>query len=112
MADEQAKSSGKGKKELTYEELMDQIAGLTAQAEAIRREQSREAINTIRELMAKYSLTANDILGRRGSAPSYTAPIKYRHPQTGETWTGRGKPPRWLTAEIDAGKKREDFLVA
>lgn len=36
---------------------------------------------------------------------------KYRHPETGETWTGRGRMARWLRAEIEAGAKREDFLI-
>ena len=36
---------------------------------------------------------------------------KYRNKKTGDTWAGRGKQPRWMTAELKAGKKREDFLV-
>ncbi|MBD0191236.1 H-NS family nucleoid-associated regulatory protein, partial [Acinetobacter baumannii] len=28
-----------------------------------------------------------------------------------ETWTGRGKQPRWLVAEIEKGAKLEDFLI-
>ncbi|EPL5429774.1 TPA: H-NS family nucleoid-associated regulatory protein, partial [Acinetobacter baumannii] len=27
------------------------------------------------------------------------------------TWTGRGKQPRWLVAEIEKGAKLEDFLI-
>ena len=37
---------------------------------------------------------------------------KYRNPKTGETWSGRGGVASWLAAEIKAGKKREDFLIA
>ena len=36
---------------------------------------------------------------------------KYRNKKTGDTWAGRGKQPRWMTAELKAGKKRVDFLV-
>jgi DNA-binding protein H-NS len=36
---------------------------------------------------------------------------KYRHPQTGETWSGRGDMAAWLAREISAGGKREDFLI-
>ena len=36
---------------------------------------------------------------------------KYRNKKTGDTWAGRGKQPRWMTAELKAGKKRDDFLV-
>jgi DNA-binding protein H-NS len=34
----------------------------------------------------------------------------YKGPK-GETWAGRGLPPRWLTALEKAGKKREQYLV-
>jgi DNA-binding protein H-NS len=37
---------------------------------------------------------------------------KYRNPeQPGETWSGRGKQPRWLTAKLRSGKKLEDFRI-
>lgn len=36
---------------------------------------------------------------------------KYRHPKTGETWSGRGGVAGWLAQELKAGKKREDFLI-
>jgi DNA-binding protein H-NS len=36
--------------------------------------------------------------------------IKYRD-KSGNTWAGRGAQPRWLTAAIKAGAKRDDFLV-
>lgn len=38
---------------------------------------------------------------------------KYRNPENaGETWTGRGRQPRWLTAYTDAGRNRDEFLIA
>lgn len=40
-------------------------------------------------------------------------PVKYRNPaKRSDTWTGRGRPPRWLAAAMKAGKKKEDFLIA
>jgi DNA-binding protein H-NS len=37
---------------------------------------------------------------------------KYRNPQTpSETWSGRGKQPRWLTAAIKTGRKIEEFRI-
>jgi DNA-binding protein H-NS len=44
--------------------------------------------------------------GKRGKAP-----VKYRGPKPGERWSGRGLTPRWLTAHIKQGKKKERFLV-
>jgi DNA-binding protein H-NS len=37
---------------------------------------------------------------------------KFRNPaQPGETWAGRGKQPRWLTAQLKSGKKLDDFRI-
>jgi len=36
---------------------------------------------------------------------------KYRNPQTSETWSGRGKRPRWLVAAIKSGRKIEEFRL-
>ena len=40
-----------------------------------------------------------------------TIPPKYRHPDTGATWAGRGMAPKWLAAELAKGRKLEDFLI-
>jgi DNA-binding protein H-NS len=46
--------------------------------------------------------------GRRRAKPG----IKYRNPETGETWTGLGRTARWL-AELEAkGRRREEFAVS
>lgn len=40
-------------------------------------------------------------------------PPKYRNPDNStETWAGRGRQPRWMTAAIKAGKKMSDFKIA
>ena len=37
---------------------------------------------------------------------------KYRNPEDpSETWAGRGKQPRWLTAQLGAGRKLDDFRI-
>jgi len=37
---------------------------------------------------------------------------KYRNPKNlSETWAGRGKQPRWLTAQLRSGKRLSDFLI-
>lgn len=39
-------------------------------------------------------------------------PIRYRNPENlNETWTGRGKKPRWLVAKLEIGYNIEDFEV-
>src|ERR1700677_4443482 len=37
---------------------------------------------------------------------------KFRNPEKpSETWTGRGKMPRWLAAQLKSGKKIDDFRI-
>ena len=40
--------------------------------------------------------------------------VKYRDPKNAEnTWTGRGRMPRWMVAATKGGKaKKEDFLLS
>jgi DNA-binding protein H-NS len=37
---------------------------------------------------------------------------KYRNKHNSEeTWTGRGKQPKWLVQELEKGAKLEDFAI-
>lgn len=37
---------------------------------------------------------------------------KYANPsRPGETWSGRGKRPRWLAAQLSSGRKLDDFRI-
>jgi len=39
-------------------------------------------------------------------------PPKFRNTANSkETWAGRGKQPRWLSAEVAKGRKLEEFLI-
>lgn len=40
------------------------------------------------------------------------APV-YAHPENPAlTWTGRGRPPKWVEEQLAAGKTREDLKIA
>lgn len=102
----------------TYRELKNQAEKLLVQAEEARKTELAAAIEDIKARMDEYGITLRD-LGGRGSAAApragssgrrRSAAIKYRD-KAGNTWTGRGRTPRWLQAHLDAGKKVEDFLV-
>src|SRR5580698_8933864 len=36
---------------------------------------------------------------------------RYRNPETSETWSGRGKQPRWLTTAMEAGRSLDELLI-
>jgi DNA-binding protein H-NS len=86
--------------------LRDDIAAaLSRRAEALKKE-----LVAIGSDYAEVGRIA--VYGRRpgSTLKGRKAPIKYRDKQ-GNTWAGRGAQPRWLTAAIKAGAKRDDFLV-
>ena len=84
---------------------------------AVQREERGLAISKIRELMAQYGLTVED-LGKSMAAPNRPAvnkgvkvAPKYRDPETGDSWSGRGLKPKWLQARLKEGRALEDFRV-
>lgn len=118
---------------LSYESLQKQITKLQAQAAKMEASQSaakKKSVAKVVALMKKLGITASDLVSKeksmpvsrrsrksssvrkgRGSDKRSSVTIKYRHPVSGETWTGRGKPPKWLVAEIASGRSKDDFLI-
>ena len=98
----------------SYKQLSAQIAALMQQAEAARKREVVGVIAEIKEKMAEFGITAADLssTGSRIPRKGITVAAKYRNPATGETWTGRGKPPRWMAAQLSAGMSKADFLIA
>lgn len=104
--------------------IQKEITRLQKQAEALQKKQRSPVITSIIRSMREYSITPEEITaaynkrkpagasaGRAASAVKRTVPPKYKHPETGATWTGRGKAPRWVTEAEAAGKSREQFLI-
>ncbi|MDE2250138.1 MAG: H-NS histone family protein [Gammaproteobacteria bacterium] len=98
----------------SYKELLSQIEVLKQQAESQRKSEIAAVVADIRAKMQEYGITVSDLggpTGRGSRSKGMTVAAKYRHPRTGETWTGRGKMPKWLQAEVQTGKRKEDFLI-
>ncbi|WP_331488494.1 H-NS histone family protein [Luteimonas rhizosphaericola] len=73
----------------TIQELFGGRAGATAKAPAAKRATKQAAGRKLGKVPPKY---------RNPAAPT-------------ETWTGRGKQPRWLAALVKKGRKPEEFLI-
>lgn len=95
-----------------------QIDKLQRQAEAMRQKQVSKVVAELKKTIAEYELSAAD-LGLAGGARRDTprkprragsatvGVAKYRNPQSGDTWTGRGRPPAWIVG----AKDRDAFLI-
>ena len=108
----------------TYKELMLKAEKFLAEAEEVRLKELQAVLADIKEKIAEYGLTANDLglnpsrgqkksAGRRPAVKSQkTTFIKFRGPN-GETWSGgRGRKPNWVAEILAAGKSLDDFAVA
>lgn len=122
----------------TYREYQAQIEELQRKAAAARKEELGNTIREIKRKIAEFGLSAADLglapaeaktRGRKAAAkPAGDAAAKpgrrkakrattgkkiapkYRGPN-GELWTGRGRQPVWVGAELGAGRTLEDLLI-
>ena len=92
----------------SYKELVAQREELERKIQEVRQRESADAIAKVHALIQDYGLTAAEIFPPvRAAGTTSKVAAKYRNPETNETWTGRGKAPKWIQ-----GKEREQFLIA
>jgi DNA-binding protein H-NS len=84
-----------------YRQIKARIRALEAEAEQLRRQELRQIITDMRRKIRDYGITPDQLFG-----PDLSDLVKYRNPETGETWNGTGRPPNWIKE-----KDREPFRV-
>ncbi len=97
---------------LSYAELQELIRN----AQQLLSEKQAAAKNELKEsFIAKareHGISLDELFGKGRKAGKGSVAIKFRDPKNPEnTWTGRGRMPRWLQAAVDAGRKKESFLI-
>jgi DNA-binding protein H-NS len=121
-SDDTATPSGKGRtSSLNLEHLtVAELTEVIRRAEALRQEKQEEAkaalLSKWQAEAAENNLSLDAILAgqqptqgqgrkvRRGTGDKAAA--KFRDPETGKTWSGRGREPVWIK-----GKNREEFKI-
>jgi len=113
-------------------DIQSQIEKLQKQANEIKAKEFQSTVQEIQAKMQAFGITVKDLQGGktakagkggRGKAKiiapkiprvskKSTNPVaaKYRGPN-GESWSGRGLTPRWLTTLIAQGQSKEAFAV-
>lgn len=118
----------------TLQNLLKQIEHLQKQADALRSREKADVVTRIKEAIAHYGITANELFGaspaksprkrattaaatkavgrgRKAAAKKQGGVAKYTD-GAGRTWSGVGKRPNWFKDALAAGKQAEDLLVA
>jgi DNA-binding protein H-NS len=96
----------------TYQELKAQAEALLQQAEAARRAEIASVVADIQARMKEYGITVDDVRGgaKKGKSRGAVA-AKHYNPATGDSWSGRGRAPKWLADAMAKGKSKESFLI-
>ena len=106
------------KSTFNYADVMKAIQHLTQQAELLHQDEGQRAVQEARSLITEFNLSAADLGFEPLATPAprvihrrRPATVKYKDPQSGITWTGRGKTPRWLKAAQSKGLRIDQFAV-
>lgn len=98
----------------SYRELLELKTRIDVAISAKRKSERSDIKQKVRDLIEGAGFDVGDIVG---DAPSKSlkgrkvAP-KYRNPKNPqETWTGRGRQPKWLAAELARGRAIGSFLI-
>ena len=69
-------------------------------------------LDEVKARAATLGMSIADLVGLGGGQKAAgPTGVKYRNPKTGETWSGRGRPARWITELEAKGQNREKFAV-
>jgi DNA-binding protein H-NS len=94
-----------------------ELAAMQARIERAKAERQNSERIELRAKLTKMAKDAGfelrDLFGKGGRGKGSVA-VKYRDPKNPtNTWTGRGRMPRWMTAATKGGKaKKEDYLIS
>lgn len=120
----------------SYQAVIAKIERLQRVASILREREKKPVLAAIAEAIHHYEITLPELRAALGSAGAgglrgkgvagrqHTSkgsdhplagrkiPAKYKHPKTGQTWSGRGSTPVWLQELESKGIKRDSLLVA
>ena len=95
------------------EKIHQQIADLTKKAKELALKKKEPIIEDMKSKIKLYGITAKDLgftkSTKEKTAKTSTVAVKYK--QGDNTWTGRGKKPKFIVNHLATGAKLEDLLV-
>ena len=89
----------------SYKELLARKNELDKRIEQLRGNESKEALATIKQLIDTFGFTAQQVFPWKPEEKKKVQ-AKYYDPESGATWTGRGKAPKWID-----GKDRNQYII-
>jgi DNA-binding protein H-NS len=102
-----------GLEKMSYAELKDmerEIERIKAEKQNSERAEVRQRIV---DMAKKHGFDIKELFGKGGRKGKETVAVKYRDSKNpANTWSGRGRMPRWMAAATKGGKaSKEDFRI-
>lgn len=90
-------------------ELQSQVAKSIASFEDRKK---KEALAAIEEIARANGFSLAELTGTAVTRKRAPAAAKYANPNdASDTWSGRGRKPRWFAAALAAGKQPDDMAI-
>ncbi|MFM2354570.1 MAG: hypothetical protein RLZZ528_306 [Pseudomonadota bacterium] len=97
---------------LSLKELKDLQSQVAKAIAGFEERKKQEALDALEEKARSLGFSLGELLGSSPARKRKTVKPKYANPaNAADTWTGRGRKPRWVEAALKAGRKLEDLLI-
>lgn len=95
---------------MSHKELLQLKTDVEKEIKNAEKRAMREARAAAEKAVAEFGLTLDDVTGKAPAKPAAVA--KYRNPEnSADTWTGRGRKPRWFSEAIENGADPADLEI-
>lgn len=97
---------------LSLKELKDLQSKVAKAITGYEDRQKKEALAKLEEKAREMGYSLSELTGAAPRKKRSLSAPKYANPDNpSETWTGRGRKPKWMVAAIKAGKSPEDLAI-
>lgn len=117
----------------SLKQIQAEISKLEREADVARRREIAGVVAEIKMKMKQFGIVASDLQGAstkkgaKAQAEKIRKPrktggssklkgrkveAKYRHPDSGQTWTGRGRQPTWVSDFLNTGRTLDQLKIS
>jgi DNA-binding protein H-NS len=98
--------------DLSLKELKDLQSQVAKAIATFEDRKKKEALSELEDRARSLGFSLAELTGATISRKRAPASAKYANPANpSDTWSGRGRKPRWFEAALNAGKSPEDLAI-
>ncbi len=96
---------------MSLKELRDLHKAVGRQIDGFEAKKKEQAMAAAQQAAEEHGFSLKELLAG-GKVAKATVASKYANPENkSETWTGRGRQPRWVKGHLDAGGSIDDLMI-